>query len=100
VRFCRAVLQSSPLNARSSQPLAPSQGTPIPIGGGVLAFTILGVHYNSETSHIRRAAAPRRAPPRRRSRAGARCHSTSPLEHLADACVIRTPPPFKHSNAV
>ena len=30
-----------------------SQGTPVCIGGGVLAFTILGVHYNSETCQIR-----------------------------------------------
>jgi hypothetical protein len=27
-----------------------AQGTPISIGGGVLAFTILGVHYNPETN--------------------------------------------------
>jgi len=30
-----------------------AQGTPISIGGGVLAFTILGVHYNPETSQIK-----------------------------------------------
>lgn len=30
-----------------------TQGSPISIGGGVLAFTILGVHYNSETCQIR-----------------------------------------------
>ncbi|KAJ1491341.1 peptidase family C78-domain-containing protein [Baffinella frigidus] len=32
---------------------SPGRGTPISIGGGVLAFTILGVHYNAETSQIK-----------------------------------------------
>mmetsp|Transcript_71632 Transcript_71632/g.149474 ORF Transcript_71632/g.149474 Transcript_71632/m.149474 type:complete len:909 (-) Transcript_71632:351-3077(-) len=30
-----------------------TQGTPIPIGGGVLAFTILGVDFNAETGHVK-----------------------------------------------
>ena len=30
-----------------------TQGSPISIGGGVLAFTILGVHYNPETCQIK-----------------------------------------------
>lgn len=29
------------------------QGTPIPIGGGVLAFTILGVDFNAETGQVK-----------------------------------------------